>query len=61
MSETHTPEAQEPQFSPQEIAQFDADDAECGGALGKMLSLFFLYTIAAMSIAATWTFISADG
>lgn len=31
--------------------QFDADDTEAGRAIGKMLSLFFVYTVFAMGVA----------
>ena len=43
-------------FDRKEIAQFDADDVQAGRAIGKMLSLFFLYTIIAMSFVAWWTY-----
>ncbi|WP_437194427.1 hypothetical protein [Planctomicrobium sp. SH527] len=47
------------QFSPEEIASFDADDAHAGAAIGKMLTVFFLYTVVAMvgSSVATWYWI----
>lgn len=57
-SETEAPA--EPPFTKQEVAQFEADDAEAGRAIGKMLSLFFLYTAIVMSIAAWWTFASIN-
>lgn len=43
-------------FSPADLKQFDADDAEAGRAIGKMLSLFFLYTVLAMTGAAYATY-----
>lgn len=43
-------------FEREEVAQFDADDVQAGRAIGKMLSLFFIYTLVAMSIVALWTF-----
>ena len=43
-------------FEPEELAQFDADDVVAGKAIGVMLSLFFLYTMIAMSIVGLWTF-----
>jgi hypothetical protein len=49
-------EESEPLFTDEEIKQFDADDTQVGGAIGKMLSVFFLYTVVAMSIVAWWTF-----
>lgn len=45
-------------FDRKEIAQFDADDVQAGRAIGKMLSLYFLYTILAMSFVAWWTYSS---
>ena len=36
--------------------KFDADDVVAGKAIGVMLSLFFLYTMIAMSIVGYWTF-----
>lgn len=42
-------------FSAVEIEQFGADDVEAGGAIGKMLSALFLYTVIAMGIAGWWT------
>lgn len=35
-------------FRPDEIREFDAADAEAGRAIGKMLSLFFIYTVIVM-------------
>jgi len=43
-------------FEREELAQFDADDVVAGKAIGVMLSLFFLYTMIAMSIVGLWTF-----
>ena len=43
-------------FEREELAQFDADDVVAGKAIGVMLSLFFLYTMIAMSIVGYWTF-----
>ncbi len=45
-------------FSPVEIQQFGADDVTAGGAIGKMLSALFLYTVFAMGIAGWWTYSS---
>ena len=45
-------------FSPVEIEQFGADDVTAGGAIGKMLSALFLYTVFAMGIAGWWTYSS---
>lgn len=44
-------------FAPEEVKQFSADDAEAGRAIGKMLSLFFLYTVIVMVISTIATFI----
>lgn len=43
-------------FTPEDVAQFDADDAEAGSAIGRMLTLFFFYTVVAMTITGlcTW-------
>lgn len=46
----------EPLFYPEEIKEFDRDDAEAGRAIGKMLSLFFLYTVIVMAISAWVTY-----
>ncbi len=53
-----TAAADAPLFSPAEVEQFAADDETAGGAIGKMLSALFLYTIVAMSIAGWWTWSS---
>ena len=65
MSDTATtaaPEDQTELFSAVEIEQFGADDVTAGGAIGKMLSALFLYTVLAMGIAGWWTYssIAAD-
>lgn len=55
----HASSSSEPEvvpFSSADLKQFDADDAQAGRAIGKMLSLFFLYTVLAMSIAAYVTY-----
>jgi hypothetical protein len=43
-------------FTERQIEQFDDDDGDAGRAIGKMLALFFFYTVIAMSIVAWWTF-----
>lgn len=45
-----------PLFDREELAEFDSDDSQAGGAIGKMLALFFFYTVIAMSLVAWWTF-----
>ena len=47
-------------FSQAEIEQFGADDVTAGGAIGKMLSALFLYTVFAMGIAGWWTYSSIN-
>ena len=42
-------------FSQNDIRGFEADDVEAGRAIGKMLSLLFIYTVIAMSLVAFWT------
>ncbi len=44
-------------FDRDEIKQFEADDIETGKVIGKMLSLFFIYTIIAMALVGylTWS------
>ena len=46
---------EKPLFDRQEIEFLESEDVKAGRALGKMLSLFFLYTILAMGLAAWWT------
>ena len=53
-----TPEQTAELFTPVEIEQFGADDVTAGGAIGKMLSALFLYTVFAMGIAGWWTYSS---
>lgn len=43
-------------FDREELAQFDRDDVAAGSHIGKMLALFFLYTVIVMSIVAYWTY-----
>ena len=43
-------------FTEKQIDQFDADDGDAGRAIGKMLALFFLYTVIVMSGVGYWTF-----
>ena len=47
-------------FSAVEIEQFGADDVQAGGAIGKMLSALFFYTVIAMGIAGWWTWSSVN-
>jgi hypothetical protein len=43
-------------FNEQQVEQFEEDDGDAGRAIGKMLALFFLYTVIVMSGVAWWTF-----
>jgi hypothetical protein len=43
-------------FEPDEFAQFDRDDTAAGSHIGKMLALFFLYTVIVMALVAWWTY-----
>ncbi len=52
--------ADAPLFSVVEIEQFGADDVQAGGAIGKMLSALFFYTVIAMGIAGWWTWSSVN-
>ena len=47
---------QKPLFRGEELSQFDADDAQAGSMIGKLLAMFFLYTVIATSFVAWWTF-----
>lgn len=42
-------------FDSEQIRELEADDAKAGSVIGKMLALFFLYTVIVMSIVAWWT------
>lgn len=44
-----------PLFNRAELEQFDQDDQTAGRAIGKMLALFFFYTVIAMSLVVWWT------
>jgi len=55
-SDAHAASHEESLFSPVEVEQFAADDVEAGGAIGKMLSALFLYTVLAMGISGWWTY-----
>ena len=52
----HSPTTEQPLFEDDELTQFDADDVHAGGMIGKMLSLFFLYTVIAMALVGYWTY-----
>ena len=58
MSEPQSaPTEPEVPFDPEELKQFDADDAEAGRAIGRMLSMFFLYTVIVMVISSVATYV----
>jgi hypothetical protein len=59
MTESATP-VDEPLFTAIEVQQFEADDVVAGSAIGKMLSLLFLYTVLAMSFVSWWTYSSVS-
>lgn len=58
---TDDPAIDHSQFDREELVQFDQADRQAGGAIGKMLALFFLYTVIVMSIVAWWTYTSTIG
>ena len=60
MTESTTP-SDEPLFTAVEVEQFEADDVVAGSAIGKMLSILFLYTVLAMSFVVWWTFSAVNG
>ncbi len=51
-----SPATPDPLFDKTQIKFFDSEDGHAGSVIGKMLSLFFLYTVFAMSLVAYWTF-----
>ncbi len=57
---SHTSAVAEPEFGPEEVRGFDRDDAEAGRAIGKMLSMFFFYTVVVMIISCyfTWKWVT---
>ena len=61
MNESHTSEPSlQDLFSVAEVEQFSEDDVTAGRAIGKMLSVLFLYTVLAMSLVTWWTFRSVE-
>lgn len=52
----HTTTTDAPLFTAVEVEQFEADDVVAGAAIGKMLSVLFLYTVLVMSFVAWWTY-----
>ena len=45
-----------PPFDREELSELEAEDRHAGSVIGKMLALFFLYTVIAMIIVGVWTF-----
>ena len=60
MTDSAAPATEEPLFTAVEIEQFEADDVVAGSAIGKMLSILFLYTVLVMSFVGWWTLSSID-
>lgn len=61
MSDSHAHEsaaASDELFDKTELAEFVADDQLAGRHICKMLSALFVYTLIAMSTAATWTYLA---
>ncbi len=58
VASSEVPSTSEALFTPTEIEQFEADDVVAGSAIGKMLSILFLYTVFAMALVSWWTFSS---
>jgi hypothetical protein len=48
--------ADEPLFNRAEIREFEEADTEAGVAIGRMLSVLFIYTVLVMSISAFATY-----
>jgi len=58
-SHGHEPAASHDElFDKSELAGFVADDQLAGRQICKMLSALFVYTLIAMSTAATWTYLA---
>lgn len=61
MSDAHAHEpaaTTEELFNKSELAEFVTDDQAAGRNICKMLSALFIYTLIAMSTAATWTYLA---
>lgn len=61
MSDAHAPESAATHnelFDKSELAEFVAADQLAGRQICKMLSALFVYTLIAMSTAATWTYLA---
>ena len=53
---SHLSTASGEHFHPDELRQFDADDTEAGTAIGRMLSMFFFYTVIVMGLSTYVTY-----
>lgn len=42
-------------FNRLELDEFSRDDSQAGKAIGRLLAIFFLYTVVAMTFAGVWT------
>ena len=49
------------EFNRADTEEFDADDAEASGNIGKMLVIFFGYSLVALIIVTTWTVWAMSG
>lgn len=61
MSDAHAHEpaaTTEELFDKSELAEFVSDDQAAGRNICKMLSALFIYTLIAMTTAATWTYLA---
>lgn len=61
MSDSHAHEsaaASGDLFDKSELAEFVSEDQTAGRNICKMLSALFVYTLIAMSTAATWTYLA---
>ncbi len=54
------PQEQEAVFTHEELELFEDEDETAGRNIGKMLSLFFFYTVAVMTFVVWWTWKAID-
>lgn len=55
-SEHHAPEPFDDHFDPRDIDAFSNEDTEAGAAIGKMLTIFFFYTVLVMILSTVVTY-----
>lgn len=60
MTDSAASATEEPLFTAVEVEQFEADDVVAGSAIGKMLSILFLYTVLVMTFVGWWTYSSIN-